>query len=520
MIGVGKWRWPIILGLSLATGAALVLSGVVRLKYEARAFLSYSGNADQIDEELKMFRSSPAVEATIEQVVSQPLEIALRTQSDTPSGVVSKLESAAHACVEQSLMKHRKVLQDLRDRFQKQVVNLEARLTGFTEDRKVLLAGPRRNTPRAQLVAKIEALKTRRRLLIEGYPSHTDIPVLAQRIQELLNQLDRPSGPKATQITNLDRQINETNLRREYFLRRLNETEKDQLALKPLWTALLPIQKPTWPQQAERWPLGAGTCVGVFVLSVIFFRTERRRVTDVQDSASDVLRPTPEIDETTPDVERRTSDEAVALEVVSPELPMDPLTEKAAELYRKWVDVANTLYSPAPEPPQGLLDLVGPLLQESSDFLPEGHDVLARYLARVATSGDLASHVARTVLMTLTGAEEAGVSPEHRLAMALAALFHDLAVVPRPEAAQEDVGSEVGRLSASVLARIPGLTPALLSMVEDILVGMDEFKLETWQNVAHGMALEPLSKVLREIDRFEKLMQKQKARLDRRIANQ
>jgi len=48
---------------------------------------------------------------------------------------------------------------------------------------------------------------------------------------------------------------------------------------------------------------------------------------------------------------------------------------------------------------------------------------------------------------------------------------------------------------------------------------MDEFKLETWQNVANGKNLEPLSKVLREIDRFEKLMQKQRARLDRRVAN-
>ena len=52
-------------------------------------------------------------------------------------------------------------------------------------------------------------------------------------------------------------------------------------------------------------------------------------------------------------------------------------------------------------------------------------------------------------------------------------------------------------------------------MIEKILVGMDEFKLETWQNLTDDKSLEPLSKVLREIDRFEKVMQKQKARLDR-----
>ena len=76
-----------------------------------------------------------------------------------------------------------------------------------------------------------------------------------------------------------------------------------------------------------------------------------------------------------------------------------------------------------------------------------------------------------------------------------------------------------GTLSSSVVRRIPGLPPALLSMVEEILIGMDEFKLETWQNAASGKNLEPLSKVLREIDRFEKVMQKQRARLDRQITH-
>src|ERR1019366_9515644 len=177
-----------------------------------------------------------------------------------------------------------------------------------------------------------------------------------------------------------------------------------------------------------------------------------------------------------------------------PAPPADPLTAQAAALYARWIEVAKALYAPAPEAPQGVLDQVGPLLQESSDFLPQGHDALARYLARTVAPGDLPAHVARTVLMTLTGAQDAGVTPEHRLAMTLAALFHDLAMVPRPAPMQDDIGSEVGRLSASVLRRIPGLQPAILSMVEDILIGMDEFKLETWQNAAMGKNLEPLSK--------------------------
>jgi len=283
----------------------------------------------------------------------------------------------------------------------------------------------------------------------------------------------------------------------------------------------------------ERWPICTGIVIGLFVIGCVVLKGERRA-----NSAMDGLwRPAAEVPE--PAVEEAVSEaalpsetttqeaplaaeEPVRLEVVSPEprLPSDPLTEKAASLYMKWIEMAKILYQPAPQPPQGVLDQVGPLLQESSEFLPDGHDVLARYLAQSVAPGDLPAHVARTVLMTITAAKEAGASPEHRLAITLAALFHDLAVVPRPPAIQEEAGSEVGRLSASLLRRIPGLPPALISMVEDILIGMDEFKLETWQNVTNGKNLEPLSKVLREIDRFEKVMQKQKSRLDRQVARQ
>jgi hypothetical protein len=513
VINVGKWRWPIIMMLPLVIAAVLVLSGIVRFVYEGRAILRYSGESSQIENELNLFRASPTKPMSFEKVPGQPLAISILAQANRSSDVVSKLQSTAEACVAQSLAKHRQVLDDLHEGYRKQATDLEDQYIRLSEERKVLLAGPRRNTARAQIVSKIEELKTRRRALIDQYPNHADIPILAKRIKELASQLDKPSRPTAVRITDMDRQINEVELRRSYFSRQMKETEKDLQSLQPAWRMIQPIQKPVWPHEVDRWPLGLGSMVGVWLLALIGFSQERRRVTDFQGPVSNVL-------PMASDVERPKAEDPVALEVVSPDLPSDPLTEKAADLYAKWVDVTKTLYTPAPEPPQGVLDRVGPLLQESTDFLPEGHDVLARYLARVVTSGDLAAHVARTVLMTLTGAQEAGVSPEHRLAMALAALFHDLAVVSRPAAIQEEVGSEVGRLSASVLSRIPGLTPALLSMVEDILVGMDEYKLETWQNVAQGLTLEPLSKVLREIDRFEKVLQKQKARLDRRIANQ
>jgi hypothetical protein len=312
---------------------------------------------------------------------------------------------------------------------------------------------------------------------------------------------------------------NETKVRIDYFSRQLQDLSQAEKNLKPAWKVILPAQKPSRPSRLEQWPLFSGVLAGVFCL--VFLLTLGKTKSARSMSSNGLWRPDSDVLGAALQAPAVLAAGPVELTVVpaEPALPSDPLTEKAAAIYTQWADVAKVLYTPAPEPPQGVLDSVGPLLQESSEFLVEGHDVLARYLAHSVTPGDLPAHVARTVLMTLAGAEESGASPEHRLAMALAALFHDLAVVARPAAIQEEVGSEVGRLSASVLRRIPGLQPAILSMVEEILIGMDEFKLETWQNVAAGKNLEPLSKVLREIDRFEKVMQKQKSRLARQIAH-
>jgi hypothetical protein len=516
MITVGKWRWPLVVGLPLVAAGFLVGKGIVRLNYQGQAILAYSGGG-KMNVDPNIFQPHRAAQIVFEKVPGHPLQLAMRADGPRPDDVVQGMRAVGHMWAEQSLTRQRADLKKVQDVFQKQLVDLDANFNQLMVSRAALLSGPKRNTPRAQIVAKIEALKARRQLLIERYPTHTDIPLLAKQIQDLLKQLGSRPAPLSEKLTDLDRQLNQTKLRRDYFSRRLQRAAQAERDVKPYWKIMEPVQKPKWPNRVIGWPVGAGVVVGLFIVGFVALKGNMK----MKKGASGNGLWRPQVPET-----------PVALQVVSPEptaavappaeppLPSDPLTEKAAALYLKWVEMAKILYTPAAGPPQGVLDQVGPLLQESSEFIPQGHEVLARYLARSVTPGDLAAHVARTVLMTLSGAQNAGVSEEHCLAMALAALFHDLAVVARPPAIQEEVGSEVGRLSASVLRRIPGLQPALLSMVEEILIGMDEFKLETWQNVANGLTLEPLSKVLREIDRFEKVMQKQKSRLERRVANQ
>jgi hypothetical protein len=523
MISVGKWRWPLIVALPLVAGVFLVWRGVGRLCYEGTCVLAFSGDPKQVDRQLSLFLSEnvhkrinlalshPSGPVTFEKVPGHPLQISIKGQGDWPTQVVTVLDAAAKVCVEGSLAQRKAELQKELEGVQMEKLALEARMGPLASQRKALLSSSVRKAPRGDVAAKIKALQARRKALIERYPTHTDIPLLAKQIQELQSRGSAQGLSVSGKLTELGRQANETKVRIDYLSRQLQDLSQVEKNLKPAWKVITPGQKPSWPVRMEQWPFFSGVLAGVFLLGFLLTMEKAKAVKPVLSNGlwRPEMPPVP------------APDTPVELTVVSaePALPSDPLTEKAAMIYTKWTEVAKVLYTPAPEPPQGVLDSVGPLLQESSEFLAEGHDVLARVLAHSVAPGDLPAHVARTVLMTLAGADEAGASPEHRLAMALAALFHDLAVVPRPPAIQEEVGSEVGRLSASVLRRIPGLQPAILSMVEEILIGMDEFKLETWQNVATGKNLEPLSKVLREIDRFEKVMQKQKSRLNRQVAH-
>jgi len=193
-----------------------------------------------------------------------------------------------------------------------------------------------------------------------------------------------------------------------------------------------------------------------------------------------------------------TSDAPVALEVVSPDLPADPLTARAAGLYTQWVELAKVLYTPASEPPQGVFNRVGPLLQESSDFLRRVMTFWRSIWRAPSRRGDLAAHVARTVLMTLTGAEEAAFLPNigcHGASGPISRFGRSSASSTGPE----DVGLGCRAALSQRSTPDPGASSGAAVDGGGILIGMDEFKLETWQNVANGKNLEPLSKVLREL---------------------
>jgi len=99
---------------------------------------------------------------------SVPRALGLRT-------TVSKLQTTAQGFIDRALAKQKNDLKIIRDADQKHVAELDAQMNRLTQQQKTILAGPGRNTSRAQLVAKIADLKSRRSLLIENYPSHTPI---------------------------------------------------------------------------------------------------------------------------------------------------------------------------------------------------------------------------------------------------------------------------------------------------------------------------------------------------------
>ncbi len=513
MINIGRWRSVLFVLFPVLFLTVLMLVGQVQVLYKGQGLLESSGPADIVTGDLKTFHSVPSQGVLISLIPNSPSQIRLSSEASSPRAVGERLESFAQACITRSLQARREAMKNQMAVIAQDAAALQTHRDELSAGRQRLLQGAMSRNPNAAILEKIESLKLRRRQLIESYPTHSDIPLLASQIKGLLQKMGGRPPQVLKDLEVVDKKLVEAQLRLDYSTRRLRDMAEAEKSLKPLWRLQRPLQKSNRPYRVAGWPLAlAGVAMGV--LAAFFgFGSKPRSVEAPGKDGLWVPEPVAAPSSVAPEPQ-------IELKVISPELPSDPLTEKAASLYMRWVEVAKLLYTPSAAAPEGVLDSVTPLLQESSEFLPEGHDVMARYLARSVEPGNLPAHVARTVLMALTGAEEAQVTAEHRLALALAALFHDLAVVPRPASQQEDAGSEVGRLSAVLLRRIPGLAPALLSMVEDILIGMDEFKLETWQNVSHGRTLEPLSKVLREIDRFEKVMQKQRSRLERRIANQ
>lgn len=506
MISLGKWRWPAVLALPLLVLAGLYYFQKLQPRFETRLTLTYSGQADAMDKEMAVFNQLRLPDVTLSRLAGEGLRAEMVARASSAKGVVTRLETAFEEFNRASVQRQKDHLGRSIQAYDVRIAALETKFQDLTQQRKAKLVVPGTPKTNVQLIEKIEALKARRRELIDNYPTHGDIPVLAKQIKELLSRQTARPNHVANKIAPLDRLLTETKLRRDYFSRMKQAVVAEQKATKPSWKRAGSVEKPQYPYQVEGWPLAAGAAAGVFALGLVLFRAKPKtpkHAAEYGHAASevklDIISPEPTTEVAAPEAE----------------VPSDPMTQKAAELYGKWMEVAGVLYKPAAEAPQGVLDSIEPLLQESMEFLPNGHDVLTRYLARSVEPGNLTAHVARTVLMSLLGAEEAGVSAAHRSAMALAALFHDLALVPRPAAQQDEAGSEVGRLSASVIRRIPGLTEETLPLVEDILIGMDEHKMETWQNGALGKHLEPLSKVLREIDRFEKVMQKQKARMTR-----
>jgi hypothetical protein len=381
---------------------------------------------------------------------------------------------------------------------------LTSRLPAIAAEAAAAGRGPARaKVDSAAISARIRAMQARREALLEKFPRHTDIAALAVDIERLQAQLRRPAQPppSAARGTQALRRLAEAQAELSLQQRRSEGFMKAAQTVKPAWTTAQAPSMPRRPVRLDGWKIGAGAAAGALVLGLCIPRLARKKRAAVQNG---LWRP----------------EATIPLAVVGSDekLPEDPLHQNAAALYDAWTILVQDLYAPAPEPPQDLVAKIGPLMQETNAFLTEGYDVMARYLALTVDAQDLHAHVARTVVMSLMAAVEAGAEKEHAEAMALAALFHDLAIVPRPPMAFHEVGSEVGRLSAALVRRIPGLSARTVGLIDDLLVGMDEYQKPMWQNMAADKTLEPMANLLRQIDRFEKLMQKQKARLEKRRA--
>ncbi len=473
-------RGCLVLVVPLGLCAALWQLGYFKLTYESQIVLAPMGEAQK-----------------------GQISKSLKGQGIYPSAAVRSANEAANTFLKEALSKEKALLQKRISDLDKRKASLGVKLSGLIAERWAAIKGGGTVRLPADWSTRLDAMKTRRAFLVERYPTHTDIPLLGQQIQALETARRQRNTHAASRVTDLGRQIAETQTELRFVAQKTQIGINTAKALQPKWRIIEPAKKPRWPNQVRGGGVALGVAGGGMLLTILLLkiRQPRHREAPRDAIALSLLMPNAQ--------DRRES----AAEV----LPDDPLSRKAAALYERWWVLTRKVYEPSSEPPKQVFESAQPLLKETAEFMTEGHDALTRHLARTVIEGDLPSHVTRTVLMALLGAYEAGVSSEHQQGMTFAALFHDLSMVPRPGNAWQEIGTEVGRLSSSFVRKIPGLPTALVGLVEAMLVCMDEHGLKVWQNVARDEKLEPFAKLLRQIDRFDKVAQKQKSRLTRRL---
>lgn len=376
------------------------------------------------------------------------------------------------------------------------------RLKNLVRERRALWDQLRRLRPNGPLAARLVELEGRRDQLARYFPKHADIRVLEAQIRATKSALRKlPSYEKTVYKLTLD--IESLMSRLKVLDKEMAEAAADAAPKSSLWRVSRKPEPPLWPSglQGGLWVLAGvlgGSLLGVGICVL----------------------PRP----------RRAPSNRIPLDIVGgPEVPWQaaalavsserrPLFDQTKALYDEWMNLVQTLYAPQATPPTGVVEKASALIQKTIQFLPRGGDALARHVARSVTPDDLTAHVTHVALVCLSNGEGAGVTAEHRLALVVAALCHDLALVPRKAHERWEEGIEPGRLSVPLVRKLPGMTAPLLAAVESILLASEEMKSPTWQDSSSNAALAPLSRLLREVDRFERLLQRQRLRVERRLS--
>jgi hypothetical protein len=483
------YRWPVLLLGCGGVLAGLFQLGVVRATYETDAVLTYKG-------ELKKLPALKGVR--VER--SGGSSVRVIAQGNTAGAATQAVQAATSQLSTHSLEKKKTTLQQKATALKNRQRDLSGLVSRAEQERQYALKGNRRPWTPA-MAQRLKEAQERFRAL-QAYPTHTDIPILAQEIKSLEAAQRGQTKVDKNRVADLSKHVVEARVELRVLATRIAALEKLEKAMRSDWTVVRPAAKPTRPVQVPGWPYAAGTVLITAVLGWVLGKKSSSGG-HASSAVSDMI----------------AAKIPLAIAGEEPEaLPDDPMSRKAAALYDRWLELVKVVYATGPAAPKNIFADAEPLYKETVEFLKDGHDILTRLLARVVIPGDLHSHVARTVLMALMGAHEAGATSAQQQGMTFAALFHDLAVAPRPAQAWAEIGSEVGRLSSGLLRKIPNIPTALVMVVEDILVAMDEYPLATWQNVTRSENVASFAKLLRHIDHFDKVLQKQKTRLNRRIA--
>src|SRR5215207_6386607 len=123
-LNVGKWRWPLVLGVPLIATGVMIQRQMVRITYEAQALLEYSGKSKEVAGEMKTLQARLLPHMTIAKVPGSPFQVAVQGKGVRPAELVDQMNEVSQSMITLSLEGKKTKVQERRKEIQRQLAQV------------------------------------------------------------------------------------------------------------------------------------------------------------------------------------------------------------------------------------------------------------------------------------------------------------------------------------------------------------------------------------------------------------